>query len=233
MPTAQVENTNPKRIIRIESHPCLQLSSAKILSIHVLDTGSTPRFIAIGIAIAIEISRLSDTKSKIAISIESRPCLQASSAFILSIDVPIARSTPRSIAIAIAIGFAIAIETSRLSLSALSAGDACLRAPPVCVPRLSACDAQAGTGRRANGTGREHEIQKSRLAASFRKTSGPTNWERIDSDPDSDSDSEKNGCRQEIYGANLAKGCLPCQTQRIARLSFRGFSSTARTRRPV
>ena len=113
---------------------------------------------------------------------------------------------------------------------------------PVCGRRLSACpaclrathrQAQAGTGRRANGTGREHEIQNSRLAASFRKTSGPTNWERIDSDPDSDSDSEKNGCRQEIYGANLAKGCLPCQTQRIARLSFRGFSSTARTRRPV
>ena len=68
VPTAQVESTNPKRIIRIESHPCLQLSSAFILTIHVPDTGSTPRSIAIAIgiaiAIAIEISRLSDTKFK-------------------------------------------------------------------------------------------------------------------------------------------------------------------------
>ena len=35
------------------------------------------------------------------------------------------------------------------------------------------------------------------------------------------------------YGANLAKGCLLCQTHRIARFSFRGFCSTARKKRPV
>ena len=227
MPTAQVENTKSKRTIATESRPCLQASSAFILSIHVPDTGSTPRSIAIaiGFAIAIETLWLSDTKSKRTIATESRPCLQASSAFILSIHVPIA-GRPRDPSLSL---------SGSLSLSKHHGSPClpCLRATPVCVPRLSACDAQAGTGRRANGTGREHEIQNSRLAASFRKTSGPTNWERIDSDPDSDSDSEKNGCRQEIYGANLAKGCLPCQTQRIARLSFRGFSSTARTRRPV
>ena len=201
--------TKSKRTIATESRPCLQASSAFILSIHVPTAGSTPRSIAIaiGFAIAIETLWLSlsavptaqveSTNPKRIIRIESHPCLQLSSAFILTIHVPDTGSTPRSIAIAIGIAIAIAIGRHRHQ-------------------RLS-----------------EHEIQRSRLAASFRKTSGPTNWERIDSDPDSDSDSEKNGCRQEIYGANLAKGCLPCQTQRIARLSFRGFSSTARTRRPV
>ena len=54
----------------------LPASSAFILSIHVPDTGSTLRSIAIaiGFAIAIEISRLSETKSKIAVWIESPPC---------------------------------------------------------------------------------------------------------------------------------------------------------------
>ena len=207
----------------------LPASSAFILSIHVPDTGSIPRSIAIaipvcrangtgrGFAIAIEISWLSlsalsacpaqagvptaqveETNPKRIIRIESPPCLQPSSAFILSIHVPATGSTPQSIAIAI--GIAIAIETSRLSLSALSALSAL---------RLSACPAQAGTGRRANGTGRGHQPQENhfdRISAILTRLGGrghflqedipPTNRERLDSDSDPDPDSEKKETRR-------------------------------------
>ena len=125
---------------------------------------------------------------------------------------PCSRRKPTPRPIAIAIGFAIAIETSWLSLSA---GDACLRAPH----RL----AQAGTGR-------EHEIQKNdfdRIPAMSTRLGGrgylvqedglPSNREWIDSD--SDPDSEKNE-------SSSSDGSLPCQIHPIARLSFRGSSTS-------
>ena len=92
---------------------------------------------------------------------------------------------------------------------------------PVCVPRLSACPAQAGTVQAQAGTGRHRQAQagvptaqvedtnpKRTIsiesppcrpdledeATSFRKTSDPSNWERID--PDSDPDSEKKETRR-------------------------------------
>ena len=73
----------------------------------------------------------------------------------------------------------------------------------------------------------EHEIQKShldRISAMLTRLGGGgyfvkedrllSDWEWIDSD--TDSDSEKNGSSSD-------EGCLPCQTHRITRLSFRGF----------
>ena len=51
-----------------------------------------------------------------------------------------------------------------------------------------------------------------------------SNWARIDSDSEPDSEKDE---------SSSTKGCLPCQTDRIARLSFRGFRSTARKKRPL
>ena len=96
---------------------------------------------------------------------------------------------------------------------------------PVCGRRLSAGPAQAGTGR-------EHEIQKNdfdRVSAMSTRLGGrgylgqedrlPSNREWTDSDSDPDSDSEKNE-------SSSSDGSLPCQIHPIARLSFRGSSTT-------